>query len=60
TVEYAHVLLTLKLTQMKKEPQESMRNFVEKFNKLINNIPVITLPTVNNLKMFFVNAQLPK
>ncbi|KAH9310451.1 hypothetical protein KI387_025486, partial [Taxus chinensis] len=47
------------LTHMKKESHETMREFVAKFNKLIQKIPVIAVPTLENQKCFFINAQPP-
>ncbi|KAH9307181.1 hypothetical protein KI387_044396, partial [Taxus chinensis] len=40
-VEDVHALLA-QISQIKKESQEPMREFVAKFNKLINKIPVNT------------------
>lgn len=57
--ENDHALLA-QLTQMKKEPQEPMREFVAKFNNLHNRIPTASQPIAGNLKCFFINAQLPE
>lgn len=54
-----HTMLA-QLTQTKKEPQEPICEFIEKFNRLHNRIPVTSQPTARNLKCFFINAQLPE
>ncbi|KAH9327798.1 hypothetical protein KI387_043732 [Taxus chinensis] len=56
--EDSHALLA-QLTHMKKESHEPMREFMAKFNKLIQKIPEIAEPTLENQKCFFINAQPP-
>ena len=43
---------------MKKESSIAMRDFVAKFNKLLNRILVASRPTTDNQKMFFVSSML--
>lgn len=57
TSKDGHTLLA-QLTSMKKEPYEPMRDFLSKFNKLKNRISANSQPTAENLKCFFINAQL--
>lgn len=57
--EDSHALLA-QLTTMRKEAHEPMREFVEKFNKLVTQIPNDVRPTDHNLKCFLINTQLPK
>ena len=47
--------LLLQLSQMKKEMHEPMREFIAKFNRLIERIPATSRPNEENQKIFFVN-----
>ena len=51
--------LLLQLSQMKKEMQKPMREFVAKFNMLIQRIPTTFRPNAENQKIFFVNVVPP-
>lgn len=44
------------LSQMKKEMHEPMREFVAKFNRLIQRIPATSRPSAKNQKSFFINV----
>ena len=44
---------------MKKEMHEPMRDFVAKFNRLVQRIPVASRPNVENQKSFFINVVHP-
>lgn len=57
--EDEHALLA-QLTQMKKDTHEGMHEFIAKFKKLVNRIPITSQPTPANLKCFFINTQLPE
>ncbi|KAH9296741.1 hypothetical protein KI387_044769, partial [Taxus chinensis] len=57
--EDVHALLA-QISHIKKEPFEPMRDFVAKFNKLINKIPQNTHLVDQIQKCFFLNAQLPE
>ncbi|KAH9309611.1 hypothetical protein KI387_037522, partial [Taxus chinensis] len=57
--EDVHALLA-QISQIKKDPSEPMREFVARFNRLINKIPVNTRPVDQIQKCFFLNAQTPK
>lgn len=57
--EDEHALLA-QLTQMNKDTHEGMGEFIAKFNKLANIIPINSKPTPENLKCFFINTQLPE
>ena len=48
--------LFFQLSQMKKEIHEPMREFVAKFNRLIQRIPTASRPNVENQNSFFINA----
>ena len=48
--------LLLQLSQIKKEMHEPMREFVAKFNRLIQRILTASRPNEENQKIFFVNA----
>ena len=48
--------LLLQLSQLKKEMHEPMREFVEKFNRLIERILAASRPNGENQKIFFINA----
>ena len=41
---------------MKKEMHEPMREFVAKFNRLIQRTPTASRPNVENQKSFFINV----
>lgn len=58
-VKDVHALLA-QLSHIKKGPHEPMRDFLAKFNKLINKIPQDTRPVDQIQKFFFLNAQLPE
>lgn len=44
------------LSQMKKDMHEPMREFVEKFNRLVQRIPTVSRPSAENQKSFFINV----
>ena len=44
---------------MKKEMHEPMREFVAKFNRLIQRIPNASRPNAENQKSFFINVVHP-
>lgn len=44
------------LSQMKKDMHEPMREFVAKFNRLVQRIPMASRPSEENQKSFFINA----
>ncbi|KAH9302696.1 hypothetical protein KI387_014279, partial [Taxus chinensis] len=52
--------LLSKITHLKKEVNETMRDFITRFNSLINRVPPTMLPTLENQKCFFVNAMSSK
>lgn len=58
SIEDEHTLLT-QLTQIKKEPSVPMREFIIKFNKLVNRILVARIPTIDNHKMLFIISMAP-
>lgn len=58
TIDDGHLLLA-QLTQMKKEVHEPMREFVARFNKIVNKLAADKRPTEENQKCFFINAQPP-
>ncbi|KAH9331880.1 hypothetical protein KI387_003988, partial [Taxus chinensis] len=58
-LEDAFALLS-RITHLKKEANETMHDFVTRFNALINRVPVAMLPTLENQKCFFVNAMSSK
>lgn len=45
-----------KLSQMKNDMHEPMREFVAKFNRLVQRIPTASRPSVENQKSFFINV----
>ena len=45
--------------QIKKEPHIPMRDFIEKFNKLVNRIPTASRSTFDKQKMFFIRSMSP-
>ncbi|KAH9332138.1 hypothetical protein KI387_043719 [Taxus chinensis] len=57
--EDAFALLS-RITHLKKEANETIRDFVTRFNALINRVPTAMLPTPENQKCFFVNAMSSK
>ncbi|KAH9296698.1 hypothetical protein KI387_044278 [Taxus chinensis] len=57
--EDVHALLA-QISQIKKDSQEPMREFVARFNRLINKIPPNTRPVDQIQKCFFLNAQSPE
>lgn len=59
STEDAHVLL-LQLAQIKKEPSIPMRDFNEKFNKLIKRIPATSAPIGDNQKTFYISSMPPE
>ncbi|KAH9309264.1 hypothetical protein KI387_037175, partial [Taxus chinensis] len=56
--EDAFALLS-RITHLKEE-NETMRDFIARFNALINRVPVAVLPMLENQKCFFVNAMSSK
>lgn len=44
------------LSQMKKDMHEPMREFVSKFNILVQRIPIASRPSAENQKSFFINV----
>ncbi|KAH9291008.1 hypothetical protein KI387_044137 [Taxus chinensis] len=46
------------ISKIKKDPHEPMREFLAKFNKLVNKIPLDTRPIDQIHKCFLLNAQL--
>ncbi len=51
--------LFFQLSQMKKEMHEPMREFVAKFNKLVQRILAASRPNAESQKSFFINAVHP-
>ena len=51
--------LLLQLSQMKKEMHKSMREFVAKFNRLIQRILATSRPNAKNQKTLFINVVPP-
>jgi len=58
SAEDEHYLLA-QLTQLKKEIHEPMREFVAKFNRIVNKITATKRPSGENQKCFFINAMPP-
>ena len=52
--------LFFQLSQMKKEMHEPMREFVAKFNRLIQRIPTKSTPNAKNQKAFFISVIHPE
>ncbi|KAH9299893.1 hypothetical protein KI387_044116 [Taxus chinensis] len=59
TAEDEHALLA-QVSQAKKEPTEPMRNFVAKFNKMVNKVLAGIHPNLDGQKYFFIKAHQPE
>ena len=51
--------LFLELAQIKKETSVSMKDFNAKFNKLLKRIHVVSAPTDDNKKTFYISSMPP-